>query len=208
MGVSALYLFDHDIPNMTMDERADELIRRYKAAGRNLIRVDDFDDNNFSDYMMTVSEGAIYIRKHFKSTKFIPNITIYIDVMETYVNVSGFPYVPAYASMYAFLDEFFIKHTRESLLVLKNAIAHFEKEIIPFFHSKLLFIVGDSAGWDLTWDGLYEGKTIEECIVTSPAKMDIYSIDDTRPFDRSLVNYFDPYNSTWPVILHYFDKND
>ena len=88
MGVSALYLFDHDMPNMTMYERADELIRRYKAAGRNLIRVDDFDDNNFSDYMMTVSEGAIYIRKHFKSTKFIPNITIYIDVMETYVNVS------------------------------------------------------------------------------------------------------------------------
>ena len=117
-------------------------------------------------------------------------------------------YVPAYASMYDFLDEFFIKHTRESLLVLKKAIAHFEKEIIPYFHSKLLFIVGDSAGWDLTWDGLYEEKTIEECIVTSTVKMDIYSVDDTRPFDKSLVNYHDPYNSTWPVILHYFDKND
>ncbi len=106
--------------------------------------------------------------------------------------------------MYRFVDEFFVNHSPESLLRIKNTINYFEQEIIPFFHSKILLITGDSSGWDLVYDQLYDGKTIEECLATCPVKVDIYSIDDKRVFDESLQNKGKIREETYPVLLYNF----
>ena len=201
MGIDTLYLFDHDMPDMTMEERANEILKRFKAASRNIIRVDEFDDYNSSDYMMIVSEGEIFITKQNDK-----GIWTYIDLFETYVEYDGFPYSPAYARMNDFVNDFCVKNTPESISIIKDAITLFKEEVIPFFHSKLLYITGDSSGWDLTMDGLFEEKTIEETIATCPVKLDIYSLDNIHPFDESMIsfNYNNPYKGTWPVFLHYF----